>query len=301
MALAAAETRNPRRTLPTAIKQVFWRISLFYIVALTLVGLLIPYTDPRLLGANNANSKASPFVIAIQDAGIEVLPSVFNVVILIAVLSVGNAAIYGSSRTLAALAEQGQAPRFLAYIDRRGRPLVCITIASVLGFLAFLAGSQYASAAFSWMIAISGLSSIFTWGSICLAHIRFRRAWRVQGHSIDELAFRSQPGVVGSWVGLALNFIVLLAQFWTGFSPIGHSQMSDSALVANWFNVYLAAPIVVLFYVPYKIWYRTKIVRARDMDLVTGARSLDVDMLLEEEKWERSQWSRWKKVYKFFC
>ena len=46
--LAAAETANPRKSLPTAIKQVFWRIFLFYIVSLTIVGLLVPYNEPRL-------------------------------------------------------------------------------------------------------------------------------------------------------------------------------------------------------------------------------------------------------------
>jgi amino acid permease len=50
--------------------------------------------------------------------------------------------------------------------------------------------------------AISGLSSIFTWGSICACHIRFRQAWKYHGHTLDELAYTSQPGVIGSWVGL---------------------------------------------------------------------------------------------------
>ena len=207
--LAAAETANPRKSLPTAVKQVFWRITLFYIVSLSLVGLLVPYDNPQLLnGSSSADAKASPFVIAIKNAGINVLPSVMNVVIMVAVLSVGNSSIYGASRTLAALAEMGQAPRVFAYIDRKGRPLVGIGISSALGFLAFLAGSSKQTDAFNWMLAISGLSSIFTWGSICLAHIRFRKAWRVQGHSLDELAFRSQPGIVGSWIGLCMNILV---------------------------------------------------------------------------------------------
>lgn len=78
-------------------------------MSLTLVGLLVPYNNPDLLdGTSGADAKASPFVIAINNAGISVLPSVMNVVIMIAVLSVGNSSIYGSSRTLAALAVQGQ-------------------------------------------------------------------------------------------------------------------------------------------------------------------------------------------------
>ncbi|KAA6415681.1 MAG: amino acid permease [Lasallia pustulata] len=300
--LAAAETANPRKSLPTAVKQVFWRITLFYIVSLTLVGLLVPYDDSRLLsGTASSDAKASPFVLAITNAGISGLDSVMNVVIMIAVLSVGNSSIFGSSRTLAALAEQGMAPRILAYIDRRGRPLFAILLASALGFLAFLAASSKQDQAFTWMLALSGLSSIFTWGSICLAHIRFRKAWRIQGHSLDELAFRSQPGVVGSWIGFILNVLVLIAQFWTGFAPVGYKEMSASALTRNFFEAYLAAPIVLAFYIPYKLYYRTPFLRARDMDLQTGVRELNLAELVAEERAEKASWPKWKKAYKFLC
>jgi amino acid transporter len=300
--LAAAETANPRKSLPTAVKQVFWRIFLFYLVSLTLVGLLVPYNDPRLInGTSSVDAKASPFVIAIRNAGIDSLPSVMNAVILIAVLSVGNSSIYGSSRTLAALADQGQAPKILGYIDRKGRPIVSIGIASAVGFLAFLAGSDKQTDAFNWMLALSGLSSIFTWLSICLAHIRFRKAWKVQGHSLDELAFRSQPGLIGSWIGLVLNCLVLIAQFWTGFAPIGYADMTTSEIIINFFEVYLAAPVVILFYVPYKLIYRTPFVRSHNMDLHTGIRELNIAELIAEERAEQAQWPKWKKVYKWFC
>lgn len=300
--LAAAETANPRKSLPTAVKQVFWRITLFYLVSLTLVGLIVPSNEKRLInGTSSADASASPFVIAINNAGIAGLDSVMNVVIMIAVLSVGNSSIYGSSRTLAALAEQGQAPRILAYIDRKGRPIVAIGIASAVGFLAFIAASPQQGQAFAWMLALSGLSSIFTWGSICLAHIRFRRGWRLQGHTLDELAFRSQAGVIGSWLGFIFNILVLIAQFWVGFAPVGYKEMSTSDLVVNFFEAYLAFPIVILFYIPYKIWYRTPFIRAANMDLQTGVRELNLAELVAEERAERASWPAWKRAYKSVC
>lgn len=67
--LAAAETENPRKTLPRATKQVFWRVTFFYIVSLLLVGFLVPYNDPDLL--NGSGTATSPFVIAIKNAGIK--------------------------------------------------------------------------------------------------------------------------------------------------------------------------------------------------------------------------------------
>ncbi|KAL9099554.1 MAG: hypothetical protein Q9163_004961 [Psora crenata] len=303
--LAAAETANPRKSLPTAVKQVFWRITLFYVVSLTLVGLLVPYNDKRLIGSSSSDVKASPFVIAIENASITGLDSVMNVVIMIAVLSVGNSAVYGSSRTLAALSEQGQAPKVFSYIDRRGRPLISILFASLLGFLAFLAVSRKENEAFLWMQALSGLSSIFTWGSICLAHIRFRRAWKRQGRTLKELAFKSQAGVLGSWIGFILNILVLIAEIWTGFSPIprqdGTRITGTRALTQNWFQGCLAFPVVLLFYLPYKIYYRTPFVRSRDMDLKTGVRELNLAELLAEEEVERAAWPCWKRAYKVLC
>lgn len=300
--LAAAETANPRRSLPTAVKQVFWRIALFYVVSLTIVGMLVKSTEPRLVtGSSTADAKASPFVIAIENAGIKVLPSIMNVVIMIAVLSVGNSSVYGSSRTLAALAEQGQAPKFLAYIDRKGRPLPAIIIASVFGLLCFLAASSKQVIAFRWMMALSGLSSIFTWGSICGAHIMFRRAWKKQGHTLDELPFRSQPGVYGSWVGFIFNVLVLIAQFWVGFAPIDYGTLNAAQRVDKFFSAYLAAPVVVVFFIAYKLWYRTKFVSTSEVDLVTGRRELDIQHLIEQERADQKEWPRAKKIWKFFC
>ncbi|EXJ88072.1 AAT family amino acid transporter [Capronia coronata CBS 617.96] len=302
--LAAAETENPRASLPTAVKQVFWRIALFYMVSLTIVGVLVPYNDPSLLnGSSSADANASPFVIAVRNAGIDAVPSIMNVVILIAVLSVGNSSIYGASRTLAALADMGQAPKILGYVDRTGRPLVAIIVASLLGFLCYIvaAGPDTETQAFNWMIAISGLASIFTWGSICLCHIRFRRAWKLAGHTLDELAFRSQATVYGSWLGLIMNILILIAQFWTGFAPIGYADMSASDLVENFFEVYLAAPIVMVMYFGYKIIMKTKIRRARDIDITSGRREMNLKEILEEERRIQATWPWWKKAWHIFC
>lgn len=301
--LAAAETANPRKSLPTAIKQVFWRISIFYVSALTLVGLLVPYDDARLLGSDksSADTSASPFVIAIQDAGIDVLPSVMNGVILIAVMSVGNSSVFGSSRTIAALADQGQAPRWLSYVDRRGRPLMAIIVASLFGFLAYLADIEHEEAVLDWLLALSALSSLFTWASICLAHIRFRKAWALRGRSLHELAFRAQAGVFGSWVGLILNILILVAQFWIGAWPVDYREFSIRENVQNFFLNYTAAPLVIIMYIVYKVWFRTGVVRIEDMDLDTGRRDFNLPILLEQEFEERRSWPRWKRLYRFFC
>lgn len=307
MGLAAAETANPRKSLPTAIKQVFWRITLFYIVSLTIIGLLIPYNEGRLLSdptqkaTDTISANASPFVIAIENAKISVLPSVMNAVILVAVLSVGNSAVYGSSRTLAALADQNLAPRFLAYIDRKGRPLVAILVAGTVGLLSYIADVKDQDTVLDWLLAASGLSSIFTWGSICLCHIRFRKAWARKGRRVEDLPFRSQAGVLGSYVGLGMNVLVLVAQFWVGAFPIGWREMSSRDLAESFFLKYMAAPIVASFYLCHKFYYWTTVVKIRDMDLDTGRREFSLPILMAREREERRAWPRWKRIYKLLC
>jgi amino acid transporter len=209
--LAAAETKNPLKSLPGAIRQIFWRITLFYILGLTFVGLLVRYDHPDLLGASTSAS-TSPFVIAGKQAGLVGFDSFMNVVILVSVVSIGVSGVYGGSRTLTALADQGYAPKCFTYIDRAGRPLWSVIFILMWGPLAFMNLAAAGETVFNWFVALSGLAALFTWGSICLAHIRFRKAWAYHGHTLDEIPFKAAGGVAGSWLGIAIIIIVLAAQ-----------------------------------------------------------------------------------------
>lgn len=211
--LAAAEADNPVKTLPGAIKQIFWRITLFYILGLFFVGLLIASDDENLLGANPyGNVNASPFVLVGKYAGLRGFDSFMNVVILVSVISIGVSGVYGGSRTLTALAQQGYAPKIFTYIDRSGRPLASVSIILIFGLLAYVNLDANGPTVFDWLLALSGLAALFTWGSICLCHIRFRKAWAYHGHTLDEIPFKAIGGVYGSWLGLILVVLVLIAQ-----------------------------------------------------------------------------------------
>jgi amino acid transporter len=190
--LAAAEAANPRKALPRAVKQVFWRISFFYIVGLFILGLLVRADNPNLLHAHGANSQYSPFVIAIKEANIKVLPSIFNAVITVSVISVANSSAFASTRTLQALAARGMAPKFLAYVDKKGRPIPTIVLQIAFGFLAFVNLVSAGNVLFGWLLALTGLANFFVWGSINLAHIRFRKGWAHAGRTVDELPFKAQ-------------------------------------------------------------------------------------------------------------
>lgn len=310
MGLAAAETANPRKSMPMAIKQVFWRISLFYLSVVLLIGILVPYNDKRLAygggsdndgGAVKNDANASPLVIAFQEAGLQVFPSLINAVILIAVLSVGNSAVFGSSRTLAALATLRLAPGFLAYIDRRGRPLVAIALAAAVGLLGYLAELSQRDRIIDWMTAIGGLSGIFTWGTICACHIQFRRAWKLRGRSEGDLPYRSTLGVKGSLLGLVLNVLTIMAQIWVAAFPIHYARTSSADVLKNAALKLMGVAAVIICYVGHKLVYSTRYIRARKVDVDTGRRVYNVHVLHLQEVEERAAWPRWKRVYKFLC
>jgi amino acid transporter len=238
------------------------------------MGLIVPNGSPDLLNSHGANTKASPFVLAIKYAGVKGLPSVFNTVITISVISVANSCTYGSTRTMQALAQGGMGPKWLAWIDKKGRPVWPVIIQMLFGLLAFINEAATGSTVFNWLLAVTGLSSFFVWGSICLSHIRFRDGWKAAGRSLDDLPFRSQVGVIGSWVGLFLVVICLAATFYVSLFPIGGNPTGGAEA---FFESYIAAPIAIALFAFWKLWTRdrTFLVKVHEMDLDTGRRDFE--------------------------
>lgn len=128
VAVAAGEAENPRKNIPKAVRRVFWRILFFYVLGSLAIGVLIPFTVPDLLAASG--TAASPWVIAIESAGVQVLPSIINAVVLTSATSSANAFLYTGSRYLYALAQNGQAPRFFLKCTKKyGIPCINIRVA----------------------------------------------------------------------------------------------------------------------------------------------------------------------------
>lgn len=281
-------------------------MTLFYIVSLSIIGSIVPYTHPRLgVKANSADANASPFVLAVLDAQIPFIPHLINAVILVSVLSVGNASTFAASRTLEALAEIGQAPKIFAYVDKKGRPIATLALTLALGPLAFI-GAYDGGALFDWLFALCGLSSFFTWydrrppfadlrGSICFAHIRFRSAIKAQAHRgelvLEDLPYRAILGVYGSWIGFILCVLCIIATLYTACSP------GSDFNVVSFFQDTLALPIVIFCYVLWKIWKRPSIVKAVDADLISGRRELDLKAEREKEEIERATWGPIKRYF----
>ncbi|KIX92946.1 uncharacterized protein Z520_11422 [Fonsecaea multimorphosa CBS 102226] len=280
--LAAAEARDPRKEIPKATRQVVWRICIFYLVNLFLIGLIVPANSP-LYNDPGAESRHSPFVIAIELAGIKALPSIFNAMILISVMSVANSCTFASTRTFQALAQHGMGPKLFAYVDKKGRPVVVTILQLLFGCLAFLNLDKTGGGnVFNWLLALSGLSSFFIFGSIAIAHIRFRMAWKLQGHSVSELPFKAAFGVYGSYVCAVMNLVCLMAQFYVALYPIGGPNLNANIF----FQDYLAGPFIVALYIGWKVysWFYVKehrplYVKIKDIDIYTGMREGQAELI----------------------
>lgn len=302
IAVTASEQSNPRKAIPSAAKKIIYRAILVYLVTITLVGFLVPYDSNQLLGAQSNGIKASPYVLAVANHGIRVVPHFINAVIILSVLSVANSAFYSSSRMLLTLSLQGFAPRIFSTIDRAGRPTYGIIVACLFGVIAFCATSPKEDDVFTWLLAISGLSQIFTWMSICLAHVRFRRAMHVQGRSLGECGFLAQTGVWGSIYSLLVMFLILIGQFWVAINPI----MGDGLSAENFFENYLAMPILLFLYFGYKIYCKdwSLFVRAADIDLISHRQIYDEEVLRQEKEEYHEKLKNgpvWKRVWAFWC
>jgi len=209
--VTVGEAQNPRKTIPRAIKLTFYRILVFYILSVFLVGLLVPYNSKELAFAAHANSSAaaSPFVVAIKLASIPVLPDIMNGCILLFVFSAANSDLYIATRTIYGLAREGKAPAILARTDRRGVPTYALAASSVFGLLAYMNVSNDAKTIFGYFVNLVTIFGLLTWISILVTHIYFVRARKAQGVQVESLAYKAPLGARGSCVALFFCCIIL--------------------------------------------------------------------------------------------
>lgn len=288
VAIAAGEAANPRKTVPKAISSVFYRILLFYILGALVVGMLVPSDDPRLLGGTG-DAASSPFVIAINHAGIKILPDLVNSFILVASYSAASSQIYGASRVLYGLASDGMAPAIFKKCTKGGLPLAATIISASPGLLAYMSLNEKASTLFNWLVNQSATAGLMTWWTICLSYIRFYKGLEVQGYDRDRLPYKApfQPYLTYyTWTVLTLVIVL------NGFEVFIPGNWSTS----SFFISYITLPMFLVAYIVWKLVKKTKLVKAECMDLVSGQKDF-LDAEEEEEVLEKPEASKaWSKL-----
>ncbi|CAE6448887.1 unnamed protein product [Rhizoctonia solani] len=261
VAVTVGEAENPRRNVPKAIRRVFWRILLFYVLGILVIGLLVPYNSTELLNNSGSDASASPFVIAIKTAGIKGLPSVINA-----------------------------APAFVRRCTPGGLPVWAVFITALFGLLAYMnVGTTTAVEVFNWLYNISSITGLITWFIILVSYLRMYYGLKKQGISRDDFPYKAPFQPYASWFGAIFTFLVTL---FSGFTVFLRGNWD----VSTFFSAYICIPIFVLFYLYWKIVKRTKWIPLEEIDFVTGRRELDEAAEQDEARYEAPK-GFWQKLW----
>lgn len=261
VAVAAGETENPEKTVPQAIRTIFWRILLFYIGTILVIGFLVSYTDPNLLRNEETDVAYSPFTLVFDRAGIAAAASVINAVILTSILSAGNSGLYASTRMLYALSRQGNAPSFLGRTNSRGVPVPALAVTTAIGAACFISSLIGDGAAYTWLVNASGLAGFITWMGVAWSHYKFRKAFLAQGHSLEELPYRAKWYPAGPLLAMAMCAIVIVGQSYEAFDDTGAVDLM--ALLSS----YVGLPLFLSVWGIHKLVTRSPKVRPLEADL----------------------------------
>lgn len=256
--VTAGESKNPSETIPKAVRSVFWRILIFFILAIAIIGLVIPYTSPKLAATDNVT--LSPFTLLFERAGIAFAASVMNAIILTAILSAGNSGMYASARMLWNLAKQGHAPKFLGKLNKRGVPVNALIATALVGSLAFLSSFFGDGVVYVWLINAAGLSGFIAWLGIAVSHYRFRKAYIKQGRSLDDLPYKAKWFPVAPILAIIFCIVIILG------------QNTDALFGGNidWYGLavsYISLPLFLFLWFGYKFYKKTKVVDLNDVQL----------------------------------
>ncbi|KAL8731090.1 MAG: hypothetical protein Q9166_003618 [cf. Caloplaca sp. 2 TL-2023] len=285
IAITAGETKDPARTMPKVVRNVFWRILLFYLLSVLIIGLNVPYTTP---GLDGDNSRTSPFTLVFQMAGSTAAGSFINAVIMTSVLSAGNHALFAGTRLLYSLAVDRHAPKFFAKLNRNQIPWIAVLATSAISILCFGASFIGAGQLWTWLQNIVGVSNQLSWIAIGIASLRFRAAIKVQNKE-HLLTFRNWTYPWGPWFSVILNSFLVLVQGWSSFSP------SFSAI--TFVSLYVELPIMLVMYVGWKLLKRTKLVKLQEMDLETDTYPADaLNAKQGKSVWKEKAYNIWRWV-----
>ncbi|KAF8621820.1 hypothetical protein AX15_007489 [Amanita polypyramis BW_CC] len=265
VAVAASETENPRRNITKAVRRVFYRIFIFYILGILMIGMLVAYDDKNLL-QNSGTAAQSPFVIAFNTAGVKVLPHIINACIFTSAFSAGNSFLFCASRILYGLALRGQAPKVFVYCTKSGLPIIAVLTASCFGFLSFMSVSNGSATVFNWFVYLSTTGGFFGWLSINITYIRWRRGMIAQGFDLKRNAYNNSFQPYVAYWGVFWNLLFILIN---GFQVF--FNFTASGFLISYINI----AIFISLYLFWKIWKRTKFWKAGEMDLVTGIPSME--------------------------
>ncbi|KAK8002043.1 hypothetical protein PG991_014265 [Apiospora marii] len=277
ISMVAAETENPRKTMPPAFRSFIWRILLFCVGSALCIGILIPYNDETLLAIlagkldGSGTGAASPYVIAMGRLSIQGLPHLVNALIMTSIFSSGSGMLFVATRTLHGMALQGHAPAVFGRCTRGGGvPVYALLLALAFGLLAFLQVDNASARVLTYLVDLITCCQLLNYGCTALVYRHFYAALRRQGVGRDRLPYRGRGQPYTSYLAMGGTLFMVLAA--------GYDMFLDGGWNVMWFFLdYGMIGFFVVALVGWKVVFRTKYVSPGTADLSLGGLREEID------------------------
>ncbi|KAK4067949.1 hypothetical protein Trihar35433_6509 [Trichoderma harzianum] len=271
ISMVAAEAQRPRTYIKTAFKTIYIRFGVFFIGSALAVGIILPYNDKTLAdlvsgGKGSGTAAASPYVIAMQNMGVSVLPHIVNALMMTSIFSAGNTYTYCATRSLYGLALEGRAPRFLRKCTSKGVPINAFLVVMCFPFLSFLQVGNGSAVVLDWLVSLITAGGIIDYLVMSLTYLWFYRACKAQGVDRKSLPYVGWGQPYCAIIALVIQLLVVGGYGYEAFMP-----WDVSAFFRN-YTMQLLAPILFIFW---KVVKRTRVVRPSELDLVWQKPTID--------------------------
>ncbi|KAF1954351.1 histidine permease [Byssothecium circinans] len=274
ISMVSGEAKRPRVYIKNAFKTVYWRFGLFFILGSLCVGVVIPYNDPTLdailngVSDGSGTAAASPYVIAMRNLGIPVLPHLTNALLITSIFSAGNTYTYCASRSLYSLAIEGSAPKFLRKCTKKGVPIWCFAITMFFPFLSFLQVSSSSAKVLGWLVALITAGGLINFIVMVITYIGFYKACKAQNIDRKTLPYTGYFQPYGAYVALVVLVCIIFCYGYAVFLP-GMWKIDD--FMAS----YAMVGVAPILYVFWKVVKKTRIIPSHEVDLVWDAPLID--------------------------
>jgi GABA permease len=168
--IAAAESENPDEKIGRATRSVIWRIGLFYLASILLVVAIVPWNNPALGDAENGGS----YQTALAALGLPGAKLIVDIVVLVAVASCLNSALYTASRMIYSLGKRRQAPAAVMRTTDQGVPRVAVLASTAFGFLTVIANYLFPEDVFGVLLATAGAVALLVYLVIAISQLQLR-------------------------------------------------------------------------------------------------------------------------------
>lgn len=261
--IAAGESKDPEKNIPRAIRQVFWRILLFYILSILIISLIIPCNSLYLINNYNSDITISPFTLVFLNAGFLSAATIMNIVILTSVLSAGNSGMYASTRILYTLALENKAPKIFSRLSKNGIPYYALYLTTLVSALCFFSSMYGSKTFYFWLLNTSGMTGFIAWLGIAISHYRFRKGYIKQGYDLKKLPYRSNLFPFGPIFSFLLCITVMF----------GQNCLTFLEKNIDWNHIlttYIGLPVFLFMWLSHKFFTGSRIITYKKMTFLNS-------------------------------